>query len=196
MACGRGTLLEVILSGAPHPVTVDTPGEVEFREIDVARHAEECIRFRADSFTCSFGAPDRFFEEAGPGCRKYLEGLSAKNRDLPGSCAHVWLGGRIVGQVEMKRDPLDTRRGHVLLYYLVPELRGTGLGESLDAYVVSLLRRAGMVAAWLRVSPANERALRYYRKHGWIDRGPDPLHPIVHLMEKELVGPAAAEGGA
>jgi ribosomal protein S18 acetylase RimI-like enzyme len=162
-------------------------GHMEFREIDLTRHTEEAVRFRADSFECSFGSPERFYEEAGPGCQRYLDGLAAKNRDLPGSCVHVWLGDRIVGQVELRRDLADARRAHVLLYYIIPELRGRGLGEHLDTYVGSFLWRAGVVSAWLRVSPANARAMRFYEKHAWIDRGPDEQHPDVHVMEKDLL---------
>ena len=37
------------------------------------------------------------------------------------------------------------------------------------------------------MSPDNERALRYYTKHGWVDRGPDAAKDgRVHRMEREL----------
>ncbi len=181
----------------PHtPPTMTSPGHFEFREIDVVFHAEEAVRFRADSFECSFGSPERFYEEAGPECRRYLDGLSAKNRDLPGSCVHVWLKSQIVGQVEVRRDPNDAHRAHVLLYYIIHEFRGRGLGKHLDTYVESLLRHAGVVSAWLRVSPTNARAMRFYQKHAWIDRGPDEQHPDVHVMEKNLLVPSPTRGGS
>jgi hypothetical protein len=116
-------------------------GRLEFREVDVERDRDVCIRFRADSFAVSFGSESRFFAEAGPECRSYLEDLRDKNRDLPGSCAHAWLGGRIVGQVEIRRDRDDGRFARVLLYYLAPDVRGTGLGDELDAFVVTFLRK-------------------------------------------------------
>jgi hypothetical protein len=37
--------------------------------------------------------------------------------------------------------------------------------------------------AGLSVSPTNERAVRYYQRHGWLDRGPRPGAPHVHEME-------------
>lgn len=161
-------------------------GKLEFREIDTDRDGELTIRFRADSFTASFGAPDRFFADAGPGARDYLAKLREHNRDIPGSCVHAWHRDRIVGQVELRRDREDPTRARVLLYYLVADMRGSGLGDELDAYVDTVARRCGFRVAQLRVSPTNARALAYYRKHDWADRGPDPQHPEVHVMERDV----------
>jgi ribosomal protein S18 acetylase RimI-like enzyme len=157
---------------------------LSFREIDLDRDAEICIQFRADSFVESFGSAERFYRAAGDGAKDYLEGLRAKNREWPGSCVHAWLDDRIVGQIEARREGTDSSRAHVLLYYLRPELRGLGLGEQLDAYVIRLCRAAGVSAATLRVSPTNSRAMAFYRKQGWHDRGPDPEHLEVHIMER------------
>jgi ribosomal protein S18 acetylase RimI-like enzyme len=63
---------------------------------------------------------------------------------------------------------------------------GTGVADELDAYVRELVRNAGFQRASLRVSPTNTRARAYYRKHGWIDRGLDPEHPNVHVMERPV----------
>jgi hypothetical protein len=54
---------------------------VSFRELDVDRDADLCIRFRADSFAESFGSAERFFRAAGEGAQDYLAGLRAKNRE-------------------------------------------------------------------------------------------------------------------
>jgi ribosomal protein S18 acetylase RimI-like enzyme len=157
---------------------------LHFREIDLDRDAEICIQFRADSFVESFGSDERFYRAAGDGAKDYLEGLRSKNRDWPGSCVHAWLDDRIVGQIEVRRERTDPSRAHVLLYYLRPELRGLGFGEQLDAYVTRLCRAAGISAATLRVSPTNSRAMAFYHKRGWHDRGQDPAHLEVHIMER------------
>jgi hypothetical protein len=47
-----------------------------FRDIDLGRHAELCVQFRADSYVCGEGRADRFFARAGPGGRDYLAPLS------------------------------------------------------------------------------------------------------------------------
>ena len=157
---------------------------VEFREIDLDRDRDLCIAFRADSFVCSFGTDERFFRDAGPGCREYLERLRRQNHDLPGSCVHVWQNHRIVGQVELRRDPSSSERGHVVLFYLIPVVRGSGIAEDLHRYAIRLLGQAGITTAWLRVGPSNTRAVRYYVKHGWHDRGQDPEHPETNRMER------------
>ncbi len=157
---------------------------LSFREIDVGRDAQICIDVRAESFVESFGSADRFYRAAGEGARDYLEGLAAKNREWPGSCVHAWLEHRIVGQIEVRRERTDRRRAHVLLYYLRADSRGRGLGQQLDAYVLELCRAAGVHTTTLRVSSTNRGAVAFYRKQGWQDRGPDPEHDDVNIMER------------
>ena len=159
---------------------------LRFREIDLDRDAETCIQFRRDSFVESFGSAERFYRAAGADAKDYVEGLRSKNREWPGSCAHAWLADEIAGQVEVRRDRADPARAHVLLYYLRANLRGRGLGAQLDAYVRELCRAAGVHTTTLRVSPDNRRAMAFYTKHGWHDRGIDPDHPEVHIMERAV----------
>ncbi len=166
---------------------MDPPPTLTFREIDPETHRDVCVRFRADSFVASFGSAERFFAEAGPGAADYLAGLRAKNEQLPGSCVHAWLDERIVGQIELRRDRVDPSCAHVLLYYVIPELRGTGAAAELDAYVARFAHHAGFQRARLRVSPTNGRAIAFYRKRGWRDLGTDPTQPEVRLMERDGV---------
>lgn len=92
----------------------------------------------------------------------------------------------------MRLDPSDSQAGHVTLYYLVPEVRGHGLGAELDDYAMALFRDAGMSRAWLRVNPSNHRAVSFYLKQGWEFRGPDPNHPEVVIMDRALEQPEGA----
>jgi ribosomal protein S18 acetylase RimI-like enzyme len=84
--------------------------------------------------------------------------------------------------------------GYVNLFYLVPSVRGLGFGESLHEYALSVFAGLGLQKLQLSVSPLNERAVRFYRKHGWQDLGPRAGHPDVHLMERSyaLSTPAAS----
>ena len=157
-----------------------------FRGIDLGRHAELCVQFRADSYVCGEGTSDRFFARAGPGGRDYVARLSTYMRDLPGSCVHARLGDEIVGQVETVRDPGDPSAGKVNLFYLRPDHRGRGLGGQLERYALDLFRGLGFRAAWLRVSPTNARAVAFYRKHGWVDAGRDEGVPDMRVMRKQL----------
>ena len=75
---------------------------------------------------------------------------------FPEGWVHLWRDGEIVGQLELilQQDP---RCGYVLLFYLVPHVRGTGLSTVLHDYAVGLFRRHGMEEARLSVSPTNAR---------------------------------------
>jgi GNAT superfamily N-acetyltransferase len=157
-----------------------------FREIDLGRHADLCVQFRADSYVCGDGTADRFFARAGPSGRDYLARLSKYMQDLSGSCVHAWLGEQIVGQIEMVRDPSDPSVGKVNLFYLTPDHRGRGLGGQLERYALDFFRARGFGAAWLRVSPTNTRALAFYKKHGWVDVGRDDAVPKMCVMRKQL----------
>lgn len=160
--------------------------ELRFEPIDLGSAAETAIAFRADSYVCSFGSAERFYEADGKGHERYLVWLRERMQSIPGSCVHVWSGATIIGQLEMGRLTGDPEIGYVNLYYLVPAYRNRGLGLRLDEYATAFLRGLGFRAARLNVSPTNEQAMRFYFKNGWRDLGLNPPHPEVHSMEKNL----------
>lgn len=159
------------------PTTISKP---DFRILDLERDLAEAIRFREDSFACSFGSTYRF--EAG----EYVTWLKDRVSQDPEFAIHVWLGDRLVGQMELGQFKADPTAGYINLYYLIPEMRGRGLSASLDDYAMQRFRARGHKRALLSVSPTNGRALRYYQRQGWQDLGPRPEAPEVHLMEKSL----------
>ena len=161
--------------------------ELRFTPIDLDASGETAVVFRADSFVCSFGSAERFYEADGKGHERYLVWLRQRMQSLPGSCVHVWSGNSLVGQIEMMRFKNDPELGYVNLYYLVPAYRSRGLGRYLDRYAAEFLTGLGFRRARLNVSPTNEQAMRFYMKNGWRDLGPHPDHPHVHTMEKELI---------
>lgn len=76
--------------------------------------------------------------------------------------------------------------GYVNLFYILPAVRGSGLGESLHEYALSVFANLGIKKLQLSVRPSNGRAIGFYRKHGWQDLGPRPGHDDVRLMELSL----------
>jgi ribosomal protein S18 acetylase RimI-like enzyme len=161
--------------------------ELRFEPIDLDTAAETAIAFRADSFACSFGSTEYFFEANGKGHERYLAWLRQRMRSIPGSCVHVWIAATLVGQIETDQFKDDQETGYVNLYYLAPDYRNRGLGHRLDEYATAFLRGLGFRRARLNVSPTNRQAVAFYVKNGWRDLGPAPTHPEVHAMEKDLV---------
>jgi len=154
-----------------------------FVPIDLDRHADICVRFRRDSFVCSFGS-DAEFERTG-GAAPYLEWLRARAAELPEGIVHVWSEQHIVGQVEMRMRGAP-REAYVNLFYLAPSVRGSGLGNDLHDYAIAVLRAHSIAIAKLSVSSSNARALRYYAKHGWNDIGVRPDRSDLREMQLSL----------
>jgi ribosomal protein S18 acetylase RimI-like enzyme len=155
-----------------------------FKTIDLDMYASVCVAYRRDSYLCSFGE-DGFFQEAGPNGVHYIERLRLRIAKFPDGYVHAWHGDKIAGQMEMQilEEP---RRGYVNLFYLVKEMRGTGVSGELQDYAMDFMRRHGVQVAQLSVSPTNARALDFYRKHGWRDLGLRPGRDNVNLMECDV----------
>jgi ribosomal protein S18 acetylase RimI-like enzyme len=157
---------------------------LEFKPINLEQHQDLCVRFRADSFVCSFGSADRFYEEDGSGAAGYLQWLRQRIAEIPNSCVHVWQGEQIIGQIEMRRWKHNLSVGYVNLFYLIPEFRGQGLGQQLDQHAADFFKQLGCQSARLSASPTNLAAMRFYLKQGWIDLGQRDDALDVHYLEK------------
>lgn len=77
---------------------------LEFRAIDLDRHASLCVAFRRESFVTSFGDESRFVEQCGADGARYLAWLRRRIIEHPDGHVHVWRDGALVGQVEMRVD--------------------------------------------------------------------------------------------
>lgn len=91
----------------------------------------------------------------------------------PWALCQAMLGEEPAGLVQL--DPAASRRaGHVAFLYLLPEFRGQGLGIQLVGQAVSFFRARGKSRLELAVSPANGRALAFYRRYGFAETGTVP----------------------
>ena len=153
------------------------------KPIDLARHAAECIAFRRDAYVASFGSPAGLEEEMGVDNARYLEKLRARIAQLPEGNAHLWHGERIVGQTEMRFVEGDDAVGYVNLFYVLPELRGQGLGRMLHEHAVAVFARVGRRTLRLSVSTQNAAAIAFYRRLGWITVGTRANRGPMEIME-------------
>jgi GNAT superfamily N-acetyltransferase len=151
-----------------------------FKSINLATHLEDTLKFRADSFLCSFGNTQTFDSS------QYLTWLKELLLVDPQAGVHIWLGDELIGQMEFTQFKTDPKSGYVNLYYLKAEFRGRGLADQLDAYAEVYLRGKGYQRAFLSVTATNLRALSFYTRRGWINRGPREQAPDLILMEKNL----------
>jgi hypothetical protein len=71
--------------------------KLQFEPIDLDSAAKTAIAFRADSFVCSFGSAERFYEADGKGHERYLVWLRERMQSIPGSCVHAWKTRRKLG---------------------------------------------------------------------------------------------------
>ncbi|HLF87866.1 MAG TPA: GNAT family N-acetyltransferase [Anaerolineales bacterium] len=158
---------------------------IRFETIHLPRNAAICVKFRRDSYAVSFpDGEERFEKQTGANGEKYLTWLQTLIEKFPEGCVHVILDGEIVGQMEMQVR--SEASGYINLFYLAPEVRGTGLGNAIHQYAVEVLEKKGVRRAQLSVSPTNVRAISYYRKHGWVSLGPRDDQKDVLLMERDI----------
>lgn len=109
-----------------------------------------------------------------------LEALSVEERATgwrsilaadAGAVVAALRGAEVVGfaSVGTTRDDDDPPpgTGEVFAIYVVPDVAGAGVGEALLRRAEGRLRETGHARATLWVLETNERARRFYERHGW-----------------------------
>ncbi|SDJ31843.1 Protein N-acetyltransferase, RimJ/RimL family [Actinokineospora alba] len=158
------------------------------REIEVRQAtADDWMELRAIRVAALTADPSAFgatlTEESG-----YDE---ARWRSWPESCGVflATLDGEPVAIAGGKPDSDDVE---LISVWARPTLRGTGAGEAVVRAVIDWARgrRAGRITAW--ATEGNDRALRFYRRLGFIPTGRDDAHPHdPALRELEVALPLA-----
>lgn len=127
--------------------------------------------------------------------RRSLEGLPPEGYDY---AAHRMLvaedAGDLVGWAGFGRgrDSDDTERGELAGLYAHPSAWSTGVGHALMTRAENELRAEGWDSAYLWVLAGNERAARFYTRHGWLVDGGEKyadaggatsLHELRHVRD-------------
>jgi ribosomal protein S18 acetylase RimI-like enzyme len=154
--------------------------------IDLARDLATCVAFRREAYVATFGTAEGMEAEVGSDNALYLAQLRHRLAELPEGNAHLWDGERIVGQAEMRLVEDDPSLGYVNLFYVVPDLRGRGLGRVLHRHAVRVFSRLGKRAIRLSVSAKNDAALAFYRRLGWRAVGSRPHREAMEVLELAL----------
>ncbi|MGY2703133.1 N-acetyltransferase family protein [Nocardioides sp. HB32] len=88
--------------------------------------------------------------------------------------------GRVVGFAMVSGDELEQ-------IFVDPDLHGSGVAAPLLADGERRIAEAGYDVAWLAVVVGNDRARRFYEKHGWYDAGDLPYH--VTAQGEQFISP-------
>lgn len=149
---------------------------MEFVQIDLRIHLDLVLKFRRDSFKVSFG------DESGLDEEEYINWLAEYIKKFPDGFVLVKEDGKYIGQLELSiREYEGKRIGYVHLYYLIPEMRGRGLGENLTQYALKFFKENLVDEYHLRVSPTNKRAITFYRKSGLEEIGPELDGKVIRM---------------
>ncbi len=80
----------------------------------------------------------------------------------------------------------DPAAGELYAIYLAPHAWGRGLGAPLHAGALAGLRSDGFTCASVWVLDGNDRAKRFYRRHGWLDTGRTKTERWPELHERQM----------
>jgi len=160
--------------------------DIQYKKIDLNGNFERALTFRLDSFVCSFGSDQEFWQEAGTAGHIYRDKLEQRKDDEAWRYYHVWHAGRIVGQLEFRTFSDWDTLGYVHLFYLIREYRGIGVFDHLHRFVEEQLIMAGCSGAVLSASKTNLPALKAYERHGWYWLGPNPKHAMTDFYRLDF----------
>ncbi|MFZ3579216.1 GNAT family N-acetyltransferase [Virgibacillus sp. DJP39] len=150
---------------------------MQFERIDIDKHRDEVVEFRKDSFRVSFGDTSDFGNED-----DYLQWLEEKINDFPEGFVLVVDNEEYIGQLELTiREYQGKKIGYVNLYYLRPEKRGRGIGIELHNYAKQFFKTHKVSEYHLRVSPKNTSAIKFYRKIGMEEVGPEVEGKVIRM---------------
>lgn len=123
-----------------------------------------------DSVLAGLSVPEReqFWSDA-------LTTRPPQTRTVVATIAGVVVGFAATGPPLVPADRADPTLGDLYALYLAPNVWRRGIGTHLHAAAIDRLRSCGFTHAGLRVLDTNERALRFYRRHGWTDTGRSQL---------------------
>lgn len=77
------------------------------------------------------------------------------------------VGFAVVGPTRDSDAASDGATGELMSIYLLPSVKGTGVGHALHQTGMDLLRERGFREATLWVLRDNETAIAFYRRQGW-----------------------------
>ena len=154
---------------------------LSFRPVDLQSDWDRILMFERDTRVASYGN-DSDFSEA-----RFRAHLESRLENFPAGHALAMDNGVLAGMVQAWISEYHGRRiGYVGLYYLTQAYRGRGLGVELVNFSESYFIAEGVGEYHLRVSPSNERAVRFYSRCGFHRIAVEHLDHLVWRMSKGI----------
>ncbi len=96
--------------------------------------------------------------------------------------------GKILGVLQLDMTRYGNEGcGYIAFFYLMPQVRGNGIAVQLLGAAISAFRKQGATALRLRCAPYNERAQRFYKRHGFVKIGDEENSPVpLEILEKYI----------
>ena len=153
-----------------------------YRPIDWEKEGEVYLEARRDAWTCTHGTEVPFDGDA------FLQGAEDCLSQTPWGVTVAMAGDQIAGvlQLDGERYQADNA-GYIPFCYIVPQRRGYGLGVQLIGQAVAVFRPMGRDKLRLRCAPYNQRAQRFYQKHGFVKIGEEENSRVpLDILEKYI----------
>ena len=153
-----------------------------YRPIDWEKEREVYLEARRDAWTCTHGTEVPFDGDA------FLQGAEDCLSQTPWGVTVAMAGDQIAGvlQLDGERYQADNA-GYIPFCYIVPQRRGYGLGVQLIGQAVAIFRPMGRDKLRLRCAPYNQRAQRFYQKHGFVKIGEEENSAVpLDILEKYI----------
>ena len=126
-----------------------TNKEIKFKNIAIEQDFGHCLRFRRDSYFCSFQTYIGYEASV----QGYEERMHLRLQDPRWHYVHLWDNNNLVGQLEFRSYSDFAHTGYVHLIYLIPAYRGTQAAAQAQDYIAQTLVAEGCTQAILSVSP-------------------------------------------
>lgn len=157
-------LLFSFFGRSTHEAPLENEMNITIRPINLNKHRELCVQFRADSYNLTYGSTDAFYTDDNAHGERYLSWLNSIIQQDPEQALHVYDGNEIIGQIEMT---IRGGEGYLNLIYIVPSHRRRGIGRTLHEYIVNHFNKRGIALVRLTVGEDNEPARKFYENTGW-----------------------------
>jgi probable phosphoglycerate mutase len=155
--------------------------DLRYVPLDFKTDAGRYLDYRRDAWETIHGSLQGFSDE-------FLELAVERAKEDPWAVSLAMLQDRPAGLIELapERDKRDNA-GCIALYYMEKPYRGSGLAVQLLGQAVSIYRKLGRDKLRLSVAEENERAKKFYRKHGFEKKGEaDGAVGKLYLLEKDI----------